>query len=583
MQRPSHYDHKSEVEIIKLMKRFFTFFFSTLTLFSVLTTMSYGEALVSVVLPQTTPIAVGERLNVDIQIASAQGVIGYEVTVGFDPTVLRYIGGGNADYLPEGAFTLTPIAFNDAVYIAATSVVGAAAASEGRLATLTFEVVAARESTLKLRNVILSDSAGMPLSVATRDSRIEAVESLPIGDVNEDGKVNILDLTLIASNLRVGTPATPQADVNADGTVNILDMVLVAQHLDIVSRDTRETEVKVVPVQPDVIVGRDIDFAAEEQAIRDLYAEYALAHGDQDVDVLGNVWLRSEERDVFTAWTFWAGTFERNEGWRAVNKAWEGIFRLRGGKMNINITYIAIDGSGKKAVLRGRYTWGNQKGDLISELNKDGKDWKIRSIDYTDGRFGKQVEDLIEPAHTFGGIPDEPAVATRLPIDFTAGFVAEKVAIQAVYSAFYRAFNDNDIKGIQATVETGTIAFGTVFTGTEPLPLAIGWTNVKVAIEGLWIGIGTKGAKWGRDDKLTDFWIGYKGSKLEAAAIGYNCYKGSFPGETHLYLVKEEKDGWKIHELDSSTENTLGIFGFHKGKPRIEKFIKVTKDTEKSE
>ena len=29
------------------------------------------------------------------------------------------------------------------------------------------------------------------------------------------------------------------------------------------------------------------------------------------------------------------------------------------------------------------------------------------------------------------------------------------------------------------------------------------------------------------------------------------------------------KDGWKIHELDSSTENNLGIFGFHKGKPRL--------------
>ena len=144
-----------------------------------------------------------------------------------------------------------------------------------------------------------------------------------------------------------------------------------------------------------------INFAAEEQAIRHLYAVYAVAHGAQDVDVLGNVWIRSEERDVFTAWTFWAGTFEKNEGWKAVNKAWEGIFRLRGGKMVIDITYIAIDGSGKKAVLRGRYTWGNQKGDLISELNKEGKDWKIRSIDYTDGRFGKQIKNLVAPAHIF--------------------------------------------------------------------------------------------------------------------------------------------------------------------------------------
>ena len=172
-------------------------------------------------------------------------------------------------------------------------------------------------------------------------------------------------------------------------------------------KQTQPTTTSSESTQPDVVAGRVIDFAVEEQAIRDLYAEYAVAHGDQDVDVLGEVWLRKEAKDVFTAWTFWAGTFEKNEGWKDVNDAWEGIFRLRGGKMEVDITYIAIDSKGKKAILRGAYNWGNQKGDLISELNKDGDDWKIRSIDYTDGRFGKQVKDLIEPAHTFGEIAEE--------------------------------------------------------------------------------------------------------------------------------------------------------------------------------
>ena len=388
--------------------------------------MSYGEALVHVVFPQTTPIAVGERLNVDIQIANAQGVVGDELTVGFDPTVLRYIGGGNADYLPEGAFTLSPIVSNNAVYIAAISIIGAASDSKGKLATLTFEVVAARASTLQLRNVILSDSAGMPLSVAIREGRIETVESLPIGDVNGDRNVNILDLTLVASSFTAASPVPPRVDVNADGTVNILDMVLVAQHLDVVSRDTRETEVRVIPVRT-----------------------------------------------------------------------------------------------------------------------------------------------------------PETTVAVRPPIDFAA----EKAAIQEVYSAFYEAFNDEDLKAIGETFRTSDnkVAFGTVFAGNEPVPVAFGWTNVKVAIEGLWIGIGTKGAKWGQNDQLRDFWIRSKGGKLEAAAIGYNCYKGPFLGETHLYLVKEEQDGWKIHELDSITENNLRIFGFHEGHPRLKEFIRVTRVAEKAE
>jgi len=45
-------------------------------------------------------------------------------------------------------------------------------------------------------------------------------------DVNKDGVVNILDLTLIASNF--GKSGENDADVNADGLVNILDLTLVA-------------------------------------------------------------------------------------------------------------------------------------------------------------------------------------------------------------------------------------------------------------------------------------------------------------------------------------------------------------------
>ena len=161
------------------------------------------------------------------------------------------------------------------------------------------------------------------------------------------------------------------------------------------------------PAEPIAPLERNIDFAAEEQAIRDLYAVYATAHGDRDVDTLGDVWLRKESDDVFTAWTFWAGTFERNNGWKAVNSAWDGIFRLRQGAVTVDITYIAIDSKGKEAVLRGAYKWGNQQGDLISALKKDGSDWKIRAIDYTGGKHGDQVKDLIEPEHTFGEIPEE--------------------------------------------------------------------------------------------------------------------------------------------------------------------------------
>ena len=48
-----------------------------------------------------------------------------------------------------------------------------------------------------------------------------------VGDINSDGVVNILDLTLVAAQLGQTSEAT-RADVNGDGVVNIQDLVLVA-------------------------------------------------------------------------------------------------------------------------------------------------------------------------------------------------------------------------------------------------------------------------------------------------------------------------------------------------------------------
>ena len=50
------------------------------------------------------------------------------------------------------------------------------------------------------------------------------------GDVNGDGVVNILDLTLVAAYFgkTVDPTQVPNPDANGDGIVNIMDLVLVA-------------------------------------------------------------------------------------------------------------------------------------------------------------------------------------------------------------------------------------------------------------------------------------------------------------------------------------------------------------------
>ncbi len=75
------------------------------------------------------------------------------------------------------------------------------------------------------------------LSLALVVSRVSYAQDtdpdiLRAADVNTDGVINILDLTLVASHFGETPTAdqSPNPDINADGTVNILDLTLVASH-----------------------------------------------------------------------------------------------------------------------------------------------------------------------------------------------------------------------------------------------------------------------------------------------------------------------------------------------------------------
>ena len=136
------------------------------------TAMSYGQATVSVEPAEVESPAAGEELMVSINIAGGADVAGYQLTVNFDPTALSYVSGGNADYLPAGAFA-TPVAATDnSVTIAATSLTGAAPDADGTLATVTFEVVEAKASAISLSDVTLADATANALDVTTVDSMV---------------------------------------------------------------------------------------------------------------------------------------------------------------------------------------------------------------------------------------------------------------------------------------------------------------------------------------------------------------------------------------------------------------------------
>ena len=114
---------------------------------------------------------------------------------------------------------------------------------DGTLASVTFSVVAVKASTLRLTGVLLSDSNANALSVSVRNGNVVERRAAK-WDVNGDGRVNVLDLTRVAT--RLGR-RDASADTNGDGIVNVLDLVVVAQHLGETVGPTTPT----VPVTPE--------------------------------------------------------------------------------------------------------------------------------------------------------------------------------------------------------------------------------------------------------------------------------------------------------------------------------------------
>ena len=205
------------------------FYFLTIILCLGATAMSYGQAVVSVSPSPVASPAAGSTLTVNIQISSGSGIAGYEFTVEFDTSALTYVSAANATYLPSGAFAPSPAVSGNRVTL--TAAAGSAATkSSGTLATVTFRAVAAKASTLRLRDVVLSDVAGKNLAVNTRNGEV-VKSSGTAWDVNQDCNVNVSDLVLVSRNLGSRSPSNPRADVNGDGQVNVSDLVLVSRNL----------------------------------------------------------------------------------------------------------------------------------------------------------------------------------------------------------------------------------------------------------------------------------------------------------------------------------------------------------------
>ena len=126
--------------------------------------VTYGQ-MVSIDPASVESPAAGEQLTVNVNITGGMNITGYEITVTFDPTALSYGSIANGDYLPASILNLPPESSESSVklsYFAVGAAVGATgpltADGDGTLATVTFAVVEAKNSTIGLANVLIFDS-----------------------------------------------------------------------------------------------------------------------------------------------------------------------------------------------------------------------------------------------------------------------------------------------------------------------------------------------------------------------------------------------------------------------------------------
>ena len=103
--------------------------------------------------------AIGEQLTFSLSIVDGSTVAGYQATVQFDTSALRFLESTNGDYLPSDAYAIPALIAENKVTLAATSLGGEANGS-GTLTNITFEVVTPKASTLTLSDVRFTDSAG---------------------------------------------------------------------------------------------------------------------------------------------------------------------------------------------------------------------------------------------------------------------------------------------------------------------------------------------------------------------------------------------------------------------------------------
>jgi len=180
----------------------------------------------------------GGPFTVNIYTVNVNDLGGFEMNVGFDPTIVQAQDVTIGDFLGSTGRTVVPLGpaiDNDAgtIYFgAATTGDTAGPDGQGILATITFTPIASGHTRLALSDVLLSDTQSISIAVRTRDGQIAIPSGLP-GDMNGDCQVDVIDVASVANSWghRQGDMNfDPGHDMDHNGRVDVMDVMNVAGH-----------------------------------------------------------------------------------------------------------------------------------------------------------------------------------------------------------------------------------------------------------------------------------------------------------------------------------------------------------------
>ena len=183
-----------------------------------------------------TTLLAGDTFTLNLNAEKVTDLAGWQADIAYDHNALEAIEITEGDFLKvEGGDTFFQGGTIDNVTGKITSLFSArisesGVSGTGILMSVTFKAKAGGKTQVTLENFEFSAISGAIIPSVPPNITI-TVGEYPAWDVNQDGRVSVVDLVLVAKDLGSDAQANFRTDVNRDGTINIQDLILVAQHL----------------------------------------------------------------------------------------------------------------------------------------------------------------------------------------------------------------------------------------------------------------------------------------------------------------------------------------------------------------